>query len=277
MGVVPTRKSLFLLPAALLLAVGLVLPACSLFFGGGGANGETGYVLRPSVIWRVQWTTIRIAALVALFSTALAGCVALLVRPLGGRARAAVLFACFFPLGVHLAFRVFALQYLMSSSGPVASALRVVPLLGSLDPSALLFTQSATIIGLIHWTFPTAVMVIYTPASRLRGELLDAAALLGASGRATLVRVIIPLLLPYFLLTFSLTFCLAYGSFITPAALGGLNDITVARLIGTLLSEGQADSARLPAAVGLATPLLVFGVLYLCSAWIRGRNKGYEG
>jgi spermidine/putrescine transport system permease protein len=274
MRVVPTVKSLFLLPAALLLAAGLVLPTCAIFYGAGG--GGTGYVLRSSVIWQVQWTTIRIATLVAVFSTALATCVALLIRPLGAGARAAVLFTCFFPLGVHLAFRVFALQYLMSSSGPVASVLRGLPLLSNLDPSALLFTQSATVIGLIHWAFPTAVMVIYTPASRLKGELLDAASLLGAPSSAMLFRVILPLLLPYLLLTFSLTFCLAYGSFITPEALGGLNDITIARLVGSLLNEGQVDSAALPAVIGLITPLLVFGALYACSVWLMGRNKGYE-
>lgn len=273
----PKARTLFLMPAALLLVLGLVLPACSLFFGVGETSGETANVLLPSVIWRVQWTTIRIAALVALFSTMLAACVALLLRPLTKGARSAVLFACFFPLGVHLAFRVFALQYLMSASGPVASLLRSLPLLRGLDPSAPLYTEAATIIGLIHWTFPTAVMLSYTPASRLKGELLDAASLLGASGSAVLVRIILPLLLPYLLLTFSLTFCLAYGAFITPEALGGHNNITVAMLVGSLLEEGRARSASLLAIVGLITPLLVFGMLYMCSVWMLNRNRGHAG
>jgi len=271
-----TARLWFLIPVLLLLIAGLVFPLYSLVSGINASPESMSRVLSLDVIIHVQMTTLRIAGLVAILSTVLATSVTLLIRPLTSAMQRVALLVCFFPLGVHIAFRVFGIQYLMSSGSPFSYLLRYVFPWWTGDLPSLLFTEIATVIGLIHWTFPTAVLVMFPPTLKLREDLLEAASLLGAPRFATLVRLMLPLLLPAILLTFSLTFCLAYGAFITPAALGGLNDITLSRLIGALFNEGQSDSASLLAMIGLVTPLMIFGAIYILASWLKRRNAEYQ-
>jgi ABC-type spermidine/putrescine transport system permease subunit I len=270
-------RAWFLVPSILVATVGFAFPLYSLISGIRTPTGGMSRVLSPNVIFHVQVTTLRIAGTVALISTILATIITLLIRPLHATIQRLILFICFFPLGVHIAFRVFGVEYLLSGNSPIAFLLRNVLPDWPINLPSLLFTETATVIGLIHWTFPTAVLLMFPPTLKLREDLLDAASLLGASGIVTLRRLILPLLLPAVLLTFSLTFCLAYGAFITPAALGGMNDITVSRLIGDLLNEGQAHSATLLAVIGLLTPLMIFSAIYLLATWLKRRNAEYQG
>jgi ABC-type spermidine/putrescine transport system permease subunit I len=277
MADLPRARLWFLIPVSVLLLVGLVWPVYSLVSGIKVSSPESmSRVLSLNVIFHVQMTTLRIAVVVALLSTILATSVTLLIRPLRSAIQRVVLVVCFFPLGVHIAFRVFGVQYLMSYGSPFSSLLRYLFPLWKVDLPSLLFTETATVIGLIHWTFPTAVIVMFPSVLQLREDLLDAASLLGAPWCATLVRLMLPLLLPAILLSFSLTFCLAYGAFITPAALGGLDDITLSRLIGSLFDEGHSDSASLLAVIGIVTPLMIFGAIYLTARWIKRRNAEYQ-
>jgi ABC-type spermidine/putrescine transport system permease subunit I len=109
-------------------------------------------------------------------------------------------------------------------------------------------------------------MMIYPSVAGFNESLLHAARLSGASWLTTLLKVVLPILTPALSRTFGITFVLAYGAFITPAALGGPSDITVSRLIGSLLNEGRGRSAVIPALLGIATPILV---VVVASALIR--------
>jgi ABC-type spermidine/putrescine transport system permease subunit I len=100
-------------------------------------------------------------------------------------------------------------------------------------------------------------MIVYPSVVGINEHLIYAARLSGASWLTTLRKVVLPLLVPALFRTFGVTFVLAYGAFITPAALGGPGDITLSRLIGGLLNEGRGQSAVLPALLGIATPVLV--------------------
>ena len=102
---------------------------------------------------------------------------------------------------------------------------------------------------------------MFVASTRLDQTIVDAALLMGTPQRAVILRVILPQLVPAVLTSFTLAFCLAYGSFITPAALGGINDVTITRLIGSLLADGRAADASAAALVALLGPA-AFVALY---------------
>jgi ABC-type spermidine/putrescine transport system permease subunit I len=216
--------------------------------------------LETSVTLHVEAVTLRISLLVALSVTSLAAIVALLIRDLAKRTQRIVLFVSLLPVGVNIAFRVYGVQ-------AVIQLVAAIPGLTSI--SNTLFTERATVVGLIHWLYPVALMMVYPSIAGLNESLLHAAQLAGASWLTTLRKVVLPILAPALSRAFCITFVLAYGAFITPAALGGPGDITVSRLIGALLNEGRGQSAVLPALLGIATPILVMAVVGLLAKVFR--------
>jgi len=249
------RHLAYTAPALVLLAVGFGWPLVLLVVG----LGSNGFTFPARLIVRVEMTTIELAITVSVAATALATALALVVRNLNEWVRRTVFFLCLFPMGVNIAFRVFGVQYLLSPEGPLVATAEALNL--SLNPGALLFTRTATTIGLIHWTFPVVVPLMFVAATRLDEATEHAALLLGAPQRAVVFRVILPQLGPAIATSFTLSFCLAYGSFITPAALGGINDVTITRLIGSFLADGRGADASAAAVVALLGPT-VFVLLF---------------
>jgi ABC-type spermidine/putrescine transport system permease subunit I len=247
------------LPSSALLLLGLIVPVLAILRGVGLRSGAA--ILPPGVLVRVELTTLRIATLVSLFATLFATITVLMLRKSSLLVQKIVLAICLFPIGVNITFRVFGVQFLIAGLGSMCDSLRaMVPSL-SFSPDRILFTQTATIVGLTHWLFPVAALVIFSGLGNVRQDLIEAGELLAAPRLAVLLRIVLPALRSQILLCFTLCFCLAYGAYITPAALGGVGDVTLGRLIGSLLDEGQSQVAALPAIIGILTPLAVSGLI----------------
>jgi ABC-type spermidine/putrescine transport system permease subunit I len=256
----------YALPAILLILVGAIAPTIRLMTDlPAAATGLSAVDTR--VILHVEAATLRISFLVALATTALATCVSLLIRDLNRKTQRILLFLSVLPVGVNIAFRVYGVQ-------AVVQLVASVPGLSAI--STILFTERATIIGLIHWLYPIALMMIFPSITGFDESLLDAARLSGASSLTTLSRIVLPILTPALSRTSGITFVLAYGAFITPAALGGPGDITVSRLIGSLLNEGRGRSAVVPALVGIATPILCLAVAGVAKRVFIWRSSGAQ-
>ena len=259
---------LLLLPSLLILGSGLFLPLLPII---AAAMERREFAASWDLLWRVEFYTFKLATTVAFGTTAASTLIALLTNHLPPRVQSIVYFICLFPLGVHIAFRVFGVQYLLSPEGPLFLFFQFLGV--PLDLSSILFTHWATTLGLIHWTFPVAVTLMVVAVSRLDSSLTDAALLLGATRSELARKVVLPQLYPSLALCGTIVFCLAYGSFITPAALGGVEDVTVTRLIGALLNEGRSHDASITALVALITPLAAFiGCLFIYA--MLGRRIG---
>src|SRR5690606_9441349 len=92
-------------------------------------------------------------------------------------------------------------------------------------------------VGMIHVLLPYAVLPIYSAMLKVDHRLLQASEGLGASGLMTFVRIYLPLILPGILAGAAFVFLLALGFYITPALLGGLQNLTAAMLIDNFVNE----------------------------------------
>jgi putative spermidine/putrescine transport system permease protein len=88
-------------------------------------------------------------------------------------------------------------------------------------PLTLMGNRFAVILGMSHVLLPFMVLPIYAAMLRFDATLAQAAASLGATRRAILARVFVPLTLPGILAGSLLVFVLSIGFYITPAILGG--------------------------------------------------------
>jgi ABC-type spermidine/putrescine transport system permease subunit I len=128
--------------------------------------------------------------------------------------------------------------------------------LGLVDqPLDLLFTRGAVLIGMVHVLLPYMVIVLYSVMVGVNPALLEASRTLGAGRVQTFFRVFLPLSMPGVYAGTLLVFIIALGFFITPAVLGGGQELTIAVFI-----EQQVSILRWGRAAAMAVVLLVLTV-----------------
>jgi spermidine/putrescine transport system permease protein len=104
--------------------------------------------------------------------------------------------------------------------------------LGIIDqPIQLLYTEMAVVMGLIHFVLPFMVFPIFSTLDKLDYNLINAAKNLGANSLQAFYRITLPLAMPGIAAGCLLVFILSVGSYITPALLGGPQDVMITQII----------------------------------------------
>lgn len=128
-------------------------------------------------------------------------------------------------------------------------------------PMQFLYTQSATLIGLIYTLLPLMILPLYASIEKLDFRLIDAARDLGARKYQIFFRVLLPLTLPGILAGCILVLLPAMTLFYIPDLLGGAKTI----LIGNII-QNQFLGARdwpMGATISVALTLLMGMVLFV--------------
>jgi putative spermidine/putrescine transport system permease protein len=131
-------------------------------------------------------------------------------------------------------------------------------------------------IGMVHVLLPFMVLPIWSILSRLDASLPRAARSLGASPAKAFLHVTLPLSLPGLAAGATLVFMFAIGFYITPALLGGPNDLTIASLIEMVVRDllDWSFGAMLSLALlVLVAAVFAFGAVFAGA----GRIAGVEG
>jgi putative spermidine/putrescine transport system permease protein len=222
------------LPAVLLFALLLLYPVArlillSLTSEGGLTLEHYQQFFATDLYINVLIYTLRMAVVVTVMCVLLGYPVAYVIAT-SGRGPAGVLTALVvLPLVISVLVRSFAWIALLQGSGPVPELLRLIPFVDT--PPELLYTTSGVLIGLIHVMLPYAILPTLSVMLGIDRNLGKAAAGLGAGPFRSFLTVYLPLSLPGVAAGALLTFILTTGFFITPALLGGRQDLMVAQLI----------------------------------------------
>lgn len=89
------------------------------------------------------------------------------------------------------------------------------------QPIQILYTNTSTTIGLVHYLLPLMTLNLYTTLENIDPKLLEAAGDLGASRLRSFWHVILPLSSCGLCNSLMFCFILAFADFISPATLGG--------------------------------------------------------
>jgi mannopine transport system permease protein len=217
----------FLLPVGVLLHESLFVPAATV--------EHYARVFDEPVYLRVLWRTIRIAALVTAICLVLGYPLALAMA----RARGVMLLllaACvMLPLWTSVLVRTYAWTVLMRRNGLINDVLIG---LGFTDaPVRLLYTEGAVVVAMAHVLLPFMVLPLWTALRAIPPEYGRAAAILGARPWRSFVEVTLPLSLPGVASGSIMVFLLALGFFVTPALVGGPQQMMIATLISQQVRE----------------------------------------
>jgi putative spermidine/putrescine transport system permease protein len=205
---------------------------------------------------RIALRTIGIAAAVTVTCALLAFPYAyFLVRVARARLRIALLVLTVLPLWVSYLVRVYSWRLILNQDGALNWTLHRLGL-GSLN---IAFTNWALWLVYTYIWLPFMVLPVYAALERIPGSYLEASADLGAHGRTTLRRVILPLALPGLAAGSIFTFSLTLGDYIAPTLVGGPNS----QLIGNVVFANVGIANNLPFAAAFATVPLVIMAVYL--------------
>jgi spermidine/putrescine transport system permease protein len=164
--------------------------------------------------------------------------------------------------------RIYAWRTILGDNGVINQVLVTLGLIQ--EPlSFLLFSRVATVIVLVNFLIPLAILPIYAALQNVRSEEIEAARDLGASAAGAWWRVTLPLSWGGVFAAFALTFIIAGGDYVTPQLVGGTSGGMIGRSIASTF--GTAFNWPLGAALSfltLAFVLALLGVLRFASGTI---------
>jgi mannopine transport system permease protein len=217
----------FLLPLASLLHESLFLPSATLVHYE-RALGEPVYL-------RVMLRTLRISVAVTVLTLLLAWPLAWVMSRASGIKLAILVAAVLLPLWTSVLVRTYAWVVLLQKNGVINQTLQSLGVIG--EPLKLLYTEAAVIFAMSHVLLPFMVLPIYSALRGIPHDYARAAQILGASEWATFREVIFPLSMPGVTSGCLMVFLLALGFFVTPALIGGPQQMMIATLVSQQVRE----------------------------------------
>jgi spermidine/putrescine transport system permease protein len=270
----------FLLPLALMLGVsgaeravyGGVRPipdlAAYLRTGAFLANyRQTLQALYLGIAWRSLWMAALTTALCLAIGFPAAYALALHAPR---RRRGLLLGLVVVPFWTSSLIRTYAWMFILRSEGLLNLLLQRSGL--ATQPTSLLYTETAVIVGLVYGELPFMILPLYAALERLDRSLLEAAADLGAGRAAVLWRVTAPLALPGIVAGVVLVFIPSLGQFVVSDLLGGAHTM----LIGNLIQNQFAVARNQPFGAALALELTA-AVLLLLLGYARFSRRTRRG
>ena len=126
-------------------------------------------------------------------------------------------------------------------------------------PIPLLFTERGVLIGLVHFSMPTMILILAAAISHVDPALERAAASLGATPARVFRRVTLPLSMPGIVSGSLVVFAWTLSAFPTPELLGGGK----VKMIANVVKDLALDSFNWPGAAAFAVVALALTLVLL--------------
>jgi len=188
-----------------------------------------GVAVFSPVMLEVVWVTVWIAALVTVLALVAAYPIAYSLCHAARGAVALILACVIVPYFTSIVVRTYSWMVILGRNGLVNQVLLATGLADA--PVSLMYNRAGVLIGMVYVLLPYLVLTLYATMKSIDANLLRAARGMGASGLVTFLRVFLPLSLPGVISGCLIVYILAIGFFITPALMGGSEDMMLAMLI----------------------------------------------
>lgn len=165
------------------------------------------------------------------------------------------------PFWTNSLIRVYGWRTLLGSTGWINVGLQALGIIN--EPLDMLYTQGATIFGMVYCLFPFMILPLYTAIEKLDKNLLEASSDLGAKPMRTFFSVILPLTGSGIFSGSIMVFIPCLGYFFVADILGGGNS----DVIGNLIERQFSSANNWPFGAALSLILIVVTLVMV---------KGYQ-
>lgn len=224
---------ILLLPLCLLMLVFFLWPLGLVGWTSIYDNGLTfdGYVrvATSSLIHKVMASTIEISVLATLVSLVLGYAIALHLSRMNPRRRVPYLVMVMLPFWTSILVKSFAFTIVLGNAGVINQFLQWIS--GGAWHVDMLFNRVGVIVGMTNYLLPFMVLPIMASLLNQNRNLQFAAEIMGAGPVRIFTRITLPLSLPGVFAGSLMCLTLSLGMYITPALLGGRQDMMLANLV----------------------------------------------
>lgn len=203
---------------------------------------------------KVLWASFYYSVITTVVTLALSIPTAMWIATRDARKRNLLVALVTLPFWISILIRTYGMRQIIADEGPIGKFLSIFDISFS-----ILYTPTATILGLIYVFLPFMILPIYASAERFDFRLAEAAYDLGAKRMTVVRRVILPSIRPGVISGIALVFIPALGSFLQSDMLGGGKTNMVANVIAN--NFGQARNW--PFGSALAVLLIVLTLLFV--------------
>ncbi|MBS7813414.1 ABC transporter permease [Roseococcus pinisoli] len=223
-------------------------------------------VLFSGTILRVLLNTNGIGAAVTLLVLVIGYPVSYALSRAKGLVFTAILLCIVLPYFTSTIVRTYAWMVLLGRTGLINQILLGLGLIDA--PLELMYNRTGVIIGMTYVLLPYMVLTLFAAMKAVDPRLLQAAEGMGASPATVFFRVFMPLTLHGVIAGVLITFILAIGFFVTPALMGGPDDIMIAMLI-----EREVELTQNWPAAAMMTIVLLVVTLLLYAVYSRFADR----
>lgn len=164
------------------------------------------------------------------------------------------------PLWVSYIVRAYSWKIILGKEGVLNSFLMYTGITDA-PIDALLYSDLAVIIGMVHIYMPFVLMPIYTAFEQIPKTLVEASKDLGANRFTTFYKIVFPLSLPGIIAGGTFAFVLSLGDFLAPILLGGPDTLFISNIFQNMF--GTSNDKPLGSAIGIVLLIIVLVVLEL--------------
>lgn len=218
------------------------------------------------------WRSLVMALLVSLFCLIYAYPVAFLIAKHGGRTRLILVLLTAAPFLTGIILRVTAIQHILGPTGLINMGLMNQ---GFAPIDALMYSNTASFIGLVYLWIPFMVLAIYLSLLNFDFELLEVAKVCGAKPWRAFLEVTWPLNWMGTAIGIVLVFVPTLAASVTPRFLGGVNGA----LYGNILQNqfGATGTWALGSAMGVVLFALSLIAIFVIWRSVNLHRSGFTG
>jgi spermidine/putrescine transport system permease protein len=181
----------------------------------------------------------------------------IVVRRLG-RFKLAAALLILVPLWVSFLLRVFAWKIILGERGILNGFLTTTGLLS--EPSdTFLYSRTTVVLTLTYIVIPYVFLASYTVLERIPASVYEASADCGASAWRTFWRVVWPLSRPGVAIGFAIGFVLAFGDYVTPQMVGGVEGT----MLGSIIIQQFGTANDWPYGAAIAVSIMLTSLVFL--------------
>lgn len=183
------------------------------------------------------------------------------IARLEGRLKNILILFIVIPFWTSSLIRTYSMIAMLKPKGIINSLLLWT---GIIDrPIAILFSDTAVIIGTVYNLLPFMILPLLTNIERLDNQLIDAARDLGANRLTTFRKVILPLTMPGIISGCILVFLPAMTLFYIPDLLGGAKTV----MLGNLIQNQFLLSQNWPLGAAISVIFTLLLIILLLAYW----------
>lgn len=206
------------------------------------------------------WDTVALSAWTTLGSLVLAYPIAYaLARARSARVRITILILTIVPFFTGAIVRAYSWMLVLGNTGFVNAVLVRLGLVA--EPVQMMFTPTAVLVGLIHFSMPVMILLLAAAISHIDPNVDRSAESLGAGPVQRFLRVTLPLSLPGILSGSVVVFAWTFSAYPTPELLGGGK----VKMIANVVADLTLDAVNWPGGGAFALFSLVVTFIVLAA------------